>query len=66
VSRPGIHSFCNQHRFVIKEERGLGSYVIENSTRARLVRCIALTVSALTAGRWPWRHNNLTYVLEKR
>jgi SAM-dependent methyltransferase len=65
VSRPGIRTFCSEHRFAIKEERGLGSYVIESSARARFVRCIAMAVSALGAGRWSWRHNNLTYVLQK-
>lgn len=65
VSRNGIREFCRAHRFTIKEERGLGTYVIESGMRARLVRLVAIAVSALSMGRLPWKHNNLTYVLQK-
>ena len=65
VSRKGIREFCDTHRFTIKEERGLGSYVIESGMRALLIRSIAITVGTLSLGKLPWRHNNLTYVLEK-
>ena len=65
VSRNGVRTFCESHRFRIREERGLGSYVIESSMRARMVRLVAISVSGLSLGWLPWKHNNLTYVLEK-
>jgi SAM-dependent methyltransferase len=65
VSRKGIREFCKTHRFRVREERGLCTYRIQNSARARLVRVGALTVSVLSLGRLPWTHNNLTYVLCK-
>lgn len=65
VSRKGVRAFCDSHGFRIREERGIGSYVVESGTRARLVRFVAMAVSGLSLGRLPWKHNNLIYVLEK-
>jgi SAM-dependent methyltransferase len=65
VSRDGIREFCKLNRFTIKEERGLGAYVIESGLRARVIRTLAIGVSMLSIGRLPWKHNNLTYVLQK-
>ena len=65
VSRQGIREFCERNRFAIREERGLGTYVVESRPRARLIRLVTIAVSALSLGRLPWKHNNLTYVLEK-
>ena len=65
VSRDGIREFCKAHRLTISEERGLGSYVIEGGMRAGLIRIVARIASALSLGRLPWKHNNLTYVLKK-
>ena len=66
VSREGIREFCKAHQLSVREERGLGTYVIANNLRARLIRFVAIAVSALSLGRLPWRHNNLTYVLQKQ
>jgi SAM-dependent methyltransferase len=66
VSRPGIREFCESHGFTIREERGMGVYVIEGNMRARIIRVAAIAVSALSMGRLPWRHNNLIYVLQKQ
>lgn len=65
VSRDGIREFCKAHRLTIREERGLGTYVIESGVRRRLVRIVAMLISVVSIGRFPWKHNNLTYVLEK-
>lgn len=65
VSRNGIREFCRAHRFTVSEERGVCTYAIASGMRARLVRAIAMTVSALSLGALPWTHNNLTYVLRK-
>ena len=65
VSQDGIREFCNAHRMTISEERGLGSYVIENGIGPRLVQFVAMMVSALSIGKLSWKHNNLTYVLRK-
>jgi len=65
VSRNGIRAFCDTHGFKMREERGFGPYVIGKSMKKRLVRIVAVAVSALSLGRLPWKHNNLTYVLQK-
>lgn len=65
VSRRGIREFCESHQLAIREERGMGTYVVETTPRTRLIRLVTQVVSALSGGRLPWRHNNLTYVLEK-
>jgi SAM-dependent methyltransferase len=66
VSRDGIRQFCHSHRLTVSEERGLCTYTMKSGVRARLVHAIAIAVSALSLGRLPWSHNNLTYVLKKR
>ena len=65
VSRTGIRGFCRSHGFRMKEERGMRVYVIERNMRSRVIRSVAIAVSALSMGRLPWRHNNLIYVLQK-
>lgn len=63
VSRRGIREFCEANQFVLSEERGLCTYLME---KRRLVTAIAWIASALSLGSLPWRHNNLTYVLTKK
>ncbi len=65
VSRTGIRGFCKTHGFKVSEERGSCTYDLEKNKRARFVRTVAIGVSALSLGRLPWTHNNLTYVLRK-
>jgi len=65
VSRSGIREYCESHHFTIAEERGLCTYGVEKHMRAQLIRLVAMAVSALSLGRLPWKHNNLTYVLRK-
>ena len=65
VGRIGIREFCEKNRLTIREERGLGTYVVETGMRARMIRLVTIVVSALSLGRLPWKHNNLIYVLEK-
>lgn len=65
VSRNGIRDFCKSHGIAITEEYGLGTYRVEKGMRSQMVRFVAVIVSALSMGRLPWKHNNLTYVLKK-
>jgi 2-polyprenyl-3-methyl-5-hydroxy-6-metoxy-1,4-benzoquinol methylase len=65
VSRNGIRDFCKSHGIAIIEEYGLCTYRLENGIRSQVVRFVAVIVNALSMGRLPWKHNNLTYVLKK-
>lgn len=65
VSRKGIHDWCRANGFVVRAERGHAPYVIERGGRNRVITAITRVVSALSFGRLPWRHCNLTFVLQK-
>jgi len=65
VSRDGIREFCKSHHLEVKEEYGLCTYQVEKGIRTQLVRIVAISVSVISLGRLPWKHNNLTYVLKK-
>jgi SAM-dependent methyltransferase len=65
VSRNGIRQFCRSHRIALAEEYGLCTYRVEKGVRTQVIRFVAVIVSALSMGRLPWKHNNLTYVLKK-
>ncbi len=65
VSRQGIHDWCRANGFTLREERGLAPYLVERGFRSRCITAITRIVSALSLGRLPWRHCNLTLVLQK-
>ncbi len=65
VSRNGIREFCKSHSMAIIEEYGLCTYRVEKGMRSQMVSIVTVLVSALSMGKLPWRHNNLTYVLKK-
>jgi len=65
VSRAGIHQFCRNKQFIIKEEYGHGSYVHRQGIRRFLIVLFARTVSLLSLGKLAWEYSDLTYVLEK-
>ena len=65
VSRKGIQEWCKANGFTLREERGLAPYLVERGLRQRCITAITRIVSALSFGRLPWRHSNLTFVLEK-
>jgi SAM-dependent methyltransferase len=64
VSRSGVRDFCKSGSITLTEEYGRCSYQ-GRDLRSRVIRLLAITVSALSMGRLPWKHNNLTYVLRK-
>ena len=65
VSREGLRDFCASHRLRVREEYGLCDFQLERTVGTRLALAVSILVSALSLGRLPWRHNNLTYVLAK-
>jgi len=66
VSRQGIEAFCDEYNYSV-EFASLGAeYLRFNTLKIKLLGLFARTVSLLSLGRLPWRHNNLTYVLQKK
>lgn len=65
VSRNGIHDFCMRHQCRIKEEYGQGYYLDGKGILHALIRLFVMTAALLSFGRLQWKHNNLTYILEK-
>jgi SAM-dependent methyltransferase len=65
VSRAGIHEFCRDKGLLIKEEYGQGDYLGGRGLFPVFTKMFARGLSLLSLGSLPWKHNNLTYVLEK-
>ena len=63
ISREGIHAFCRRHGCRILEEYGTGSYL--RGKLGPMKRVAAIVLWAVSLGRLAWRHNNLTYVIER-
>jgi SAM-dependent methyltransferase len=66
VSRIGIHQFCGNKRFIIKEEYGHGSYRDTRGIAGLVIGLLARTISLLSLGKLKWKYADLTYVLEKQ
>jgi 2-polyprenyl-3-methyl-5-hydroxy-6-metoxy-1,4-benzoquinol methylase len=66
VSRAGIHQFCRNKQFIIKEEYGHGSHLHSQGIGHFLIYLFARTVSLLSLGKLAWEYTDLTYVLEKQ
>jgi len=65
VSREGIHEFCRKNQFIIKEEHGHTFYLDGLGTVGTLMYVFVRCMNILSLGKLAWRHNDLTYVLEK-
>jgi SAM-dependent methyltransferase len=65
VSRPGIHRYCNAHGCTVAYEVGNASYLPKRPLPRALTQGIVKSIAALSFGRLDWRHNNLTFVIEK-
>jgi SAM-dependent methyltransferase len=65
VSRDGIRAFCDKHGCEILDEVGHTYYAQGHEPRVRVTRAYVRAMSALSFGRLPWRHNNLTYAIRK-
>jgi len=65
VSREGIHEFCRKNQFAIKEEHGHTFYLTGLGNVGTLVYVFVRCMNILSLGKLAWRHNDLTYVLEK-
>lgn len=65
VSRDGIRNFCAKNGYSILEEAAHTYYARGATARARITRAYAKAVSALSFGTLAWRHDNLTYVIQK-
>jgi len=66
VSRSGVHEFCRQHDFTIKEEYGHGYYLDQLRFTKFLIYVFVRCMSIISLRKLAWEHNDLTYILEKR
>jgi SAM-dependent methyltransferase len=65
VSRRGIHRYCNEHGCKVQYENGFSGYLPKSLFVGALAKTFVKSVSALSFGRFDWRYNNLTLVIEK-
>ncbi len=65
VSRLGIHQFCAENQFLIKEEYGFSYRVYGKGLMGHLIKPIAFLVSLLSLGNLSYQHCNLLYIFEK-
>ena len=65
VSRQGIHEFCQKNQFIMKEEHGHTFYLDGLGSVGILVYVFVRCMNIFSLGKLAWRHNDLTYVLEK-
>jgi SAM-dependent methyltransferase len=65
VSRRGIHRYCREHGCTVRDEAGGANYIPKHTVFAPVLRLIVRTVGLLSLGKLDWRHNNLTFVIEK-
>jgi SAM-dependent methyltransferase len=65
VSRRGMRTYCEQHGHIIKDEAGAGYYLPPRFPLRTVGYTVVRTLSALSLGRLEWRHNNLTFVIQK-
>jgi SAM-dependent methyltransferase len=65
VSRRGIHRYCSTHGCRVEYEAGFGGYLPKRPVVRAFALTVVKTIAALSFGRVDWRHNNLTFVIEK-
>jgi SAM-dependent methyltransferase len=65
VSREGIHEFCRKNQFTMKEEHGHTFYLNGLGAVGTLMYMFVRGMNLLSLGALAWKHNDLTYVLEK-
>jgi SAM-dependent methyltransferase len=65
ISRAGMRRFCREHGCTLLEEAGSAYYLPRSGPLDVAVTCVVRTVSALSFGRLDWRHNNVTFIIEK-
>ncbi|HEY8537976.1 MAG TPA: class I SAM-dependent methyltransferase [Steroidobacteraceae bacterium] len=65
VSRRAIHQYCREHHCKVLNEMGHGQYLPKRPLLGPLVRTAVKSISLLSLGRLEWRHNNLTFIIQK-
>jgi len=65
VSRRGIHHYCSDHGCVVQHESGFSGYLPKSPLVHGLANVSVKSIAALSLGRFDWRYNNLTFVIEK-
>ena len=65
VSRRGIHRYCSDHGCVVQYEAGFSGYLPKAPLVRALARVTVQSIATLSFGRFDWRYNNLTFVIEK-
>lgn len=66
LSRAGIREYCHAHDCTVLDETGYAGYLPDGALRRVLALILVRSIGALSLGRLEWRHNNLTFVIEKR
>jgi ubiquinone/menaquinone biosynthesis C-methylase UbiE len=65
LSRNGIHQFCKDYKFEIKEEYGQANYLLKRNFLSIILKSFSICISVLSFGKLSWKHNNLIFVLRK-
>ncbi|HLS82191.1 MAG TPA: class I SAM-dependent methyltransferase [Steroidobacter sp.] len=66
VSRRGVHAYCRKHDCTIRHEAGFAGYLPSTPLIGAFSRVLVRSIAALSLGRLDWRHNNLTFLIEKQ
>jgi 2-polyprenyl-3-methyl-5-hydroxy-6-metoxy-1,4-benzoquinol methylase len=65
ISRWGMREFCRHHGLAIKSEFGCGWRTHGQGLTQVSIQIIQWLVSALSFGRLSWRHDDITYILQR-
>ena len=66
VSRRGMRAYCARHGHIVKDEAGAGYYLPPRFPLRTMGYALVRTLNFLSLGRLEWRHNNLTFVIQKK
>ena len=67
ISREGIHKYCQENDYAIREEYGTNMYLYKGSRIAQTItRFFVIAISLFSLGKLRWEYENLTYVLQKK
>lgn len=65
VSRRGMHRYCRERGCTVREEAGSANYLPRRGLAALCVPIVVRLVALASLGKLTWRHNNLTFVIQK-
>jgi len=65
VSRIGIHQYCKNNGYAIKNEFGQGHYLNKKRAFKNVIKVFVILVSFFSLGALKSEYNNVTYLIEK-